>query len=167
MAKLRAMTFPSGETMIRKAIDRIRRGASIEEASRELSWKNFEDLISYILTSNGYETVTRHRVGRRAEIDIISWNHSLALIIDCKHWKKTTKSSLSSIVSKQIQRSRLLIEINYFRGARKELIPTIVTLVEEEGQLFSGVPIVPVQKFDTFLRELDGNLESIYKIPIN
>ena len=159
------MINPSAETMIARAIDQMKGGASIQDASRDLSWKNFEDFVSYILTLNGYETVTRHRVGRRAEIDIISWNHSLALIIDCKHWKKTSKSSLSSIVSKQIQRSKLLIEINYFKGARKKLIPTIVTLVEEEGQLFSGVPIVPVQKFDTFLRELDGNLEMIYKLP--
>ncbi|MCZ6615693.1 MAG: restriction endonuclease [Thaumarchaeota archaeon] len=159
------MINPSAETMIARAIDQMKGGASIQDASRDLSWKNFEDFVSYILTLNGYETVTRHRVGRRAEIDIISWNHSLALIIDCKHWKKTSKSSLSSIVSKQIQRSKLLIEIKYFKGIRMELIPTIVTLVEEEGQLFSGVPIVPVQKFDTFLRELDGNLEMIYKLP--
>ena len=159
------MINPSAETMIARAIDQMKGGASIQDASRDLSWKNFEDFVSYILTLNGFETVTRHRVGRRAEIDIISWNHSLALIIDCKHWKKTSKSSLSSIVSKQIQRSKLLIEINYFKGIRIELIPTIVTLVEEEGQLYSGVPIVPVQKFDTFLRELDGNLEMIYKLP--
>jgi Holliday junction resolvase-like predicted endonuclease len=159
------MIDPSAETMIAKAIDQIRRGASIQDASIDLSWKNFEDFVSYILILNGYETVTRHRVGRRAEIDIISWNRSLALIIDCKHWKRTSKSSLSSIVSKQIQRSKLLIEINYFKGTRIDLIPTIVTLVEEEGQLYSGVPIVPVQKFDTFLRELEGNLEMIYKLP--
>jgi len=160
------MINPSAETMIARAIDQMKGGASIQEVSRDLSWKNFEDFVSYILTLNGYETVTRHRVGRRAEIDIISWNNNLALIIDCKHWKKTSKSSLSSIVSKQIQRSKLLIETNYFKGTRMELIPTIVTLVEEEGQLYSGVPIVPVQKFDTFLRELDGNLEMIYKLPI-
>ena len=159
------MIDSSAETMIAKAIDQIRRGASIQEASIDLSWKNFEDFVSYILILNGYETVTRHPVARRAEIDIISWNRSLALIIDCKHWKRTSKSSLSSIVSKQIQRSKLLIEINYFKGTRIELIPTIVTLVEEEGQLYSGVPIVPVQKFDTFLRELEGNLEMIYKLP--
>ncbi len=160
------MTFLSNEDMISQAIDQIRRGASVEEASQDLSWKNFEDFVSYILISNGYETVTRHRVSRRAEIDIISWNGSLALVIDCKHWKKTAKYSLSNIVSKQIMRSKLLIDIQYFRGAPKALIPTIVTLVEEEGQLYSGVPIVPVQKFDAFLRELEGNLESIYKIPI-
>ncbi|MFQ6010640.1 MAG: restriction endonuclease [Nitrososphaerales archaeon] len=160
------MSVPPAEKTINEAIDQIVRGTSVEQASRNLTWKNFEDFVSHILASNGYETVTRHHIGRLAEIDIISWDRHLALIIDCKHWKKPTKSSLGRIVSNQINRAKILIEINYFKESPKTLIPIIVTLQEEEGQLYSGVPIVPIQKFDTFLRELDGNLESIYTIPV-
>jgi hypothetical protein len=38
-------------------------------------------------------------------------------------------------------------------------IPVIVTLIEEQIQVYEGVPLVPVQKLDSFIGELDSHVD--------
>jgi len=44
----------------------------------------------------------------------------------------------------------------YADVTNENAIPLLVTLIEEEIRVYEGVPIVPVQKLNEFVNELDG-----------
>ena len=79
----------------------LQRGCDIESISKSISWKDFEALTSEILGLYGYLTKTNIRLSKpsRIEIDVIGINNNkLAIVADCKHWKR------SSLMLRSIQR---------------------------------------------------------------
>ena len=91
------------------------------------------------------------------EIDVIGIKLGIAVLIDCKHWKKMTQSALNDIVDKQIERVK-----NYVEKIETNLaIPVIVTLHLEKVRFVSRIPIVPIMQLSSFLDEFYGNLEKI------
>jgi hypothetical protein len=83
----------------------------------------------------------------------------IALLIDCKHWKTMSKSSLNEIVKKQVERVK-----RYVADENMSALPVIVTLHQEEIQFIENVPIVPIMKLSSFLDEFVGNLDSLASI---
>ena len=94
------------------------------------------------------------------EIDVIGVRLGVALLIDCKHWKKLSRSALETIVVKQIER------VKYYVSNAKDVIaaPVIVTLNQEETSFINKVPIVPILQFSSFIDEFYGSLEEIKTI---
>ena len=43
----------------------------------------------------------------------------------------------------------------YAAITHEDTIPPLVTLIEEEIRLYEGVPIVSIQKFNSFVNEID------------
>ena len=83
----------------------IENGGQIEQVSEYLDWKDFEGLVAQILEEKGFATIKNMILTKpRMEIDVIGINHGIAMLIDCKHWKKLSQSALNTIVKKQVKR---------------------------------------------------------------
>jgi len=145
---------------LQTALFAITLGATIEDVSEYLTWRDFEAITGIVLEENDFD-VTKNLVltKPRMEIDVIGKKMNLALLIDCKHWKNMTKSALDEIVKKQIERVK-----RYVADEGITALPVIVTLHQEGIQLVDNVPIVPIMKLTSFLDEFVGNLDSLKSI---
>jgi len=136
----------------------IRMGAPIDEISSLLDWKDFESLVSEILESREFDTIRNVILTKpRMEIDVVGTKNGIAILIDCKHWKRLSYSSLETAVNKQIERTKRYVVKEKIHAA----IPAIVTLYQEEIKFINKVPIVPIFQLDSFCEEFYGNLEEI------
>jgi len=146
---------------LKTALSAIKSGAPIEEASRDVDWKDFEGLVAEILESKNFEVIRNFRMRKPTmEIDVVGIHLGVAVIIDCKHWKRMTNSALEKIVLRQIDR------VKHYVVNTDEVVaaPVIVTLYQEETKFISKVPIVPIIQFSSFIDEFYGNLEEIRTI---
>ena len=146
---------------LKTALSAIKSGAPIEEASRDVDWKDFEGLVAEILESKNFEVIRNFRMRKPTmEIDVVGIHLGVAVLIDCKHWKRMTNSALEKIVRRQIDRVR------HYVANTDEVVaaPVIVTLYQEETKFVSKVPIVPIMQFSSFIDEFYGNLEEIRTI---
>ena len=145
---------------LQAALFAITLGATIEDVSEYLTWRDFEAITGIILEENGFD-VTKNLVltKPRMEMDVIGKKMNLALLIDCKHWKNMSKSALDEIVKKQIERVK-----RYVADEDITALPVIVTLHQEGTQLVENVPIVPIMKLPSFVDEFVGNLGSLKSI---
>ena len=143
------------------ALSAIKSGAPIEEASRDVDWKDFEGLVAEILELKNFEVIRNFRMRKPTmEIDVVGIHLGVAVLIDCKHWKRMTNSALEKIVLKQIDR------VKHYVANTDEVVaaPVIVTLYQEETKFVSKVPIVPIIQFSSFIDEFYGNLKEIRTI---
>ena len=146
------------ENKLENAISAIKSGVPIEEASRDVDWKDFEGLVAEILESKNFEVTRNFRMKNPTmEIDVVGIHLDTAVLIDCKHWKRMTNSALENIVLKQIDR------VKHYVTKTDEVMaaPVIVTLYQEGVKLVNKVPIVPIMQFSSFIDEFYGNLEEI------
>ena len=146
------------ENKLKDAISAIKSGVPIEEASRDVDWKDFEGLVAEILESKNFEVTRNFRMKKPTmEIDVVGIHLDTAVLIDCKHWKRMTNSALENIVLKQIDR------VKHYVTKTDEVMaaPVIVTLYQEGVKLVNKVPIVPIMQFSSFIDEFYGNLEEI------
>ena len=146
---------------LKTALSAIKSGAPIEEASRDVDWKDFEGLVAEILESKNFEVIRNFRMRKPTmEIDVVGTHLGVAVLIDCKHWKRMTNAALEKIVLRQIDR------VKHYVASTNEVVaaPVIVTLYQEETKFVSKVPIVPIIQFSSFIDEFYGNLEEIRTI---
>ena len=146
------------ENKLKSALSDIKSGVPIEEASRDVDWKDFEGLVAEVLESKNFEVVRNFRMKKPTmEIDVVGIRLDTAVLIDCKHWKRMSNSALEKIVLKQIER------VKHYVGTINEnmAVPVIVTLYQETIKFVNRVPIVPIMQFSSFIDEFYGNLENI------
>lgn len=154
------VTFNVGDKL-RAALFAISQGAPIEEVSAHIDWKDFEGLVAEILQSKNFSIIKNLVLTKpRMEIDVIGINHGVALLIDCKHWKKLSPSALNEIVRKQVERVKHYVSKT--QGAIA--VPAIVTLYQEQISFIDKVPIIPILQFSSFVDEFLGNLEDVKTI---
>lgn len=142
----------------------LQKGCDIENISRFLSWKDFEALTAEILVLNGYSTKTNVYISkpRRVQIDVIGANNNLAIVADCKHWKRYSLSSISSYAEQQVRRTRILCRARKrIRCNISHAIPIILTLYSMDVKQIDGVPIVPISKFKSFIEDVSLYLSDI------
>ena len=146
------------ENKLKTALSDIKSGAPIEEASRDVDWKDFEGLVAEVLESKNFEVVRNFRMKKPTmEIDVVGIRLDTAVLIDCKHWKRMSNSALEGIVQKQVERVKHYVSITDEIMA----VPVIVTLYQESVKLINKVPIVPIMQFSSFIDEFYGNLDNI------
>ena len=146
---------------IHASVFAITNGASIEDVSEFLSWQDFEELVSRILDENGFQVQKNLMLTKpRMEIDVVGIKLGIAILIDCKHWKKMSKSALNDIVDKQIERVKSYVKKTESMSA----VPVIVTLHQEKVNFVNQVPIVPIIQLSSFLDEFYGNLDKMKSI---
>ena len=137
----------------------ISMGAAVDEVSRLLEWQDFESLAAEILEKRGFDT-SRNVVltNPRMQIDVVGIKSGTAILIDCKHWKKMSQSSLENVVKKQIERTRQFLVKEKVQAA----VPAIVTLYQQDVKFIDSTPIVPIYQLDTFCEEFYWNLDEFY-----
>ena len=152
--------FTAGDKL-KAALYALIEGVPIEEVSTRLNWKDFEGLVAEILESKGFRIIRNLILTKpRMEIDVIGENHGVVLLIDCKHWKRQSSSSLNNSVKKQIGRVK-----HYVAKTQGVVgVPAIVTLYQEQLSFIDKVPIVPISQFSSFVDEFYGNLDSLNTI---
>lgn len=152
--------FTAGDKL-KAALYALTEGVPIEEVSTRLNWKDFEGLVAEILESKGFRIIRNLILTKpRMEIDVIGENHGVVLLIDCKHWKRQSSSSLNNSVKKQIGRVK-----HYVAKTQGVVgVPAIVTLYQEQLSFIDKVPIVPISQFSSFVDEFYGNLDDLNTI---
>ena len=87
------VTFSEGDKL-KAAFLAITKGSPIEEISEYLNWKDFEALVSKILDENDFQVEQNVILTKpRMEIDVIGIKLNVAILIDCKHWKRMSNSA--------------------------------------------------------------------------
>ncbi len=148
----------SSSDRLKYALLILEKGAIIDEVSEHIDWKDFEGLVAEILESKGFGTIRNMILTKpRIEIDVVGVKIGVAILIDCKHWKRTSTSAIRRAVEKQVMRTKRYV--SQTRGAMA--IPVIVTLYEEKVSFVNKVPIIPIQKFSSFVDEFYGNLDKV------
>jgi hypothetical protein len=120
----------------------LQNGFPLDEISIALDWKNM------MLTKP------------RMEIDVVGIRLGIAILIDCKHWKRYNSSSLTSAVEKQIERTKQYVA----KTEGSMAVPVIVTLYQDKIDFIDKVPIVPIFQFSSFIDEFYGNIEEMKTI---
>jgi len=154
------INFTQGDKLL-AALFAIKQGAPIEDVSIFLNWRDFEGIVAEILQSKDFSIIRNLVLKKpRMEIDVIGVNHGVALLIDCKHWKRLSQSALREIVRKQVERVK-----HYVAKTKGTIaVPAIVTLYEEEVSFIDKVPIIPILQFSSFVDEFYGNLDKLKTI---
>lgn len=155
--------FSSGDRL-KVGLYAIKEGASIDEVSEYLGWKDFEGLVAEILEAKDFAAIRNMMLKKpRMEIDVVGINSGIAMLIDCKHWKRNSPSAMRDVVSKQIERTKHYVAQT--EGAIA--IPVIVTLYQDQLDFINKVPIVPIFQFASFVDEFYGNLDDLETIKTN
>ncbi len=146
------------------AVALLEKGLPIDEISVALDWKDFEGLTGAILASKHFAVIKNMILSKpRMEIDVIGIRLGIAILIDCKHWKRYSTSSLTAAVKKQIERTKHYVKKT--PGAIS--IPVIVTLYQDKVDFIESVPIVPIFQFSSFIDEFYGNIDQMKTIKTN
>ena len=146
---------------LKVAIKLIQMGSPVDEVSIALDWKDFEGLVGEILLQKEFAVIKNFILTKpRMEIDVIGIRLGVAMLIDCKHWKRYSNSALSKSVKKQIDRTKQYVS----KTQNSIAVPVIVTLYQDKVNFIDNVPIVPIFQFSSFVDEFYGNLDKMRTI---
>lgn len=152
--------FQSGDRL-RAAVELLKAGSAMDLVSEALDWKDFEGLAAEILSCHGFAVMRNLVLTKpRMEIDVVGVRLGVAMLIDCKHWKRYSSAVLATAVRKQIERTRHYVSKT--RGA--VAVPVIVTLYQDRMSFIDRVPIVPIFQFSSFVDEFYGSLDDLNTI---
>ena len=155
--------FEDGDKL-KIAVALLEKGFPIDKISVALDWKDFEGLTAAILASKNFAVIKNMMLTKpRMEIDVIGIRLGIAILIDCKHWKRYNTSSLTTVVKKQIERTKHYVAKT--PGAIS--VPVIVTLYKDKVDFIEKVPVVPIFQFSSFIDEFYGNIDQMKTIKTN
>ncbi len=152
--------FENGDKL-KIAIALLEKGLPIDDISIYLDWKGFEGLTAEILSLKNFAVIKNMMLTKpRMEIDVVGIRLGIAILIDCKHWKRYSTSSLTSAVKKQIERTKKYVA----KTQGSIAVPVIVTLFQDKVDFIENVPIVPIFQFSSFVDEFYGNIDQMKTI---
>ncbi|BDQ31265.1 hypothetical protein NZOSNM25_001377 [Nitrosopumilus zosterae] len=150
-----------GGDKLKIAVALLENGYPIDEISISLDWKDFEGLTGEILSSKNFAVIKNMILTKpRMEIDVIGIRLGIAILIDCKHWKRYSSSALKTAVKKQIERTKHYVE----KTPGGMAVPVIVTLYQDKVNFIENVPIVPIFQLTSFIDEFYGNIDQMKTI---
>ena len=152
--------FEEGDRL-KTAIELLKHGNPTDQVSEALNWKDFEGMVAEILSSKDFAVIKNLTLTKpRMEIDVVGMRLGVAMLIDCKHWKRYSRSALATAVAKQVKRTMHYVS----KTSGAIAVPAIVTLYKDSVSFIDGVPVVPVFQFSSFVDELYGNLDNVRTI---
>ena len=152
--------FEDGDKL-KIAIILLQNGFPLDEISVALDWRDFEGLTAEILSSKNFAVIKNFMLTKpRMEIDVVGIRLGIAILIDCKHWKRYNSSSLTTAVHKQIERTKQYVA----KTEGSMAVPVIVTLYQDKIDFIDKVPIVPIFQFSSFIDEFYGNIDEMKTI---
>ena len=152
--------FKDGDKL-KIAISLLEKGYPIDEISIVLDWRDFEGLTAAMLSERNFAVMKNLMLTKpRMEIDVVGIRLGIAILIDCKHWKRYNTSALFTAVKKQIERTKQYVA----KTPGATAVPVIVTLYQDKIDFIENVPIVPIFQFASFIDEFYGNLDQMNTI---
>ncbi len=152
--------FEDGDKL-KIAISLLEKGYPLDEISVVLNWRDFEGLTGEMLYEKNFAVIKNMMLTKpRMEIDVVGIRLGIAILIDCKHWKRYSSSALSTAVQKQIGRTKRYVE----KTPGAVAVPVIVTLYQDKVDFIENVPIVPIFQFSSFIDEFYGNIDQMNTI---
>jgi len=152
--------FEDGDKL-KIAISLLEKGYPVDEIAIVLEWRDFEGLTAEILSEKHFAVIKNMMLTKpRMEIDVVGIRLGIAILIDCKHWKRYNSSALSTAVKKQIERTKQYVA----KTPGAIAVPVIVTLYQDKIDFIDNVPIVPIFQFASFIDEFYGNLDQMNAI---
>ena len=161
------------------AEDLIICGCDPQKVARILGWQEFENFVRLAFEESGFRAL-KHLIIKlglrtRCEIDVLAWNQSLTLAIDCKHWVKGGMSqprlrkaaeAQAKRVTALARRPEILCRSGLEDLEKRSIMPILLGLRESETRESNGVPIVPISKLADFLSELSPFETAFRLIPV-
>ena len=145
------------------ALIAIHNGVDVLDICSKINWHDFELFSSEIMRFHGYDVYTNFRLKNpKREIDVMGIKSRKALLIDCKHWKKSSLSGLKQIVEKQKNRTMLFVQKSKMNV--ENAFPIVITFLPNAFEFIDGVPIVSINKLNSFLLDFDGLNQNFFKI---
>ena len=147
---------------------KLESGRTIEEIIADFDWKEFEGLVAEIFVANGFyvRRNLRFKTTRRYEIDVLAVRGDVVFAVDCKEWSRGRykDSGLRAAVESHEERANHLkkfLKNNLIARkslkidvAKQEVMPIVVTWLQEGIERHSESMIVPVWKLNSFLNYL-------------
>ena len=126
----------------------IKSVVDLDALSSKVKWQYFEKLVAFIFEQNGYATRQNTVIVKgktKRQFDVIATRYKETYVVECKKWKgKSRISGLKPAVAKHVERCE-------FYGA---CTPLIVVLTDDDVQKISNVPVVPINRLNSFLNGL-------------
>jgi len=142
-------------------LDDIKTIEDLEQVSKEAVWQNFEVLVGFIFEANDFQVnVNKVRTfnKKRRQYDVIAKKNNRTYLVECKKWSGN-RYRLSAL-KKAIQQHKERTE--FYRNLTEEnLIPIIVTFIEEDIKFYEGMPIIPILRLNSFISEIDRDAITI------
>lgn len=147
--------------------DQIKCISDLKRASSDVVWQNFEKLTAYIFEQNEFSVeinIVKTLKRKRRQYDVIARKVDGTILVECKKWSghRPRLSALKRAIEQHKERCEF-----YRTVTGSQSFPVVVTLIEEEIKSYEGVPIVPILKLNSFLREIGpdflegGDLEDL------
>jgi hypothetical protein len=132
---------------------------SIEDlavVSEEVVWQNFERLAAFIFEKNNFRVnvnIVKTYQKTKRQYDVIAWKGNQTFLVECKKWagNRYRLSAVKKAAEQHKERTMFYETITH-----EDAIPLLVTLIEEEIPFYEGVPIVSIQKLNSFVNDFDG-----------
>ncbi len=141
----------------------VYKGVDIAKICGKINWHDFELFSSEIMKHHGFCVYTNLRLKNpRREIDVVGIKSQSALLVDCKHWKKNSSSRLEEIVEKQKERSMLFLQKSKMKI--ENAYPIVLTFLPNGFQFVDDVPIISIDKLNSFLLDFDSFYQNIFKV---
>jgi hypothetical protein len=136
--------------MIFKDIKNI---ADLQKVSKEVAWQHFEELAAFVFEENNFQVEAgkvKTSNKKRRQYDVIAKKKNRTFLVECKKWagNRYRLWALKAAIKKHKERSEF-----YRILTNENVIPIIVTLIEEEIIFYEGIPIVPILKLNSFINE--------------
>jgi len=136
----------------------------IQGLGRKLKWQWFEKLTAWVFEQNGFDVsagTVRIKDGIKRQYDVLAEGHRYVFAVDCKRWTggRYKSSQLRRAVEMHIERCSLICQ-EYGKG----IIPLIVTLMQEDILIHSGVPVVPIDRLNRFINSWEQSGYEIRQI---
>ena len=142
-------------------LDDIKTIEDLEQVSKEAVWQNFEVLVGFIFEANDFQVnVNKVRTfnKKRRQYDVIAKKNNRTYLVECKKWSGN-RYRLSAL-KKAIQQHKERTE--FYRNLTEEnLVPVIVTFIEEDIKFYEGMPIIPILRLNSFISEIDRDAITI------
>ncbi len=145
------------------ALIAIQNGVDMFSVCSKINWHDFELFSSELLRIHGYTVFTNFRIKNpKREIDVIGMKNGNALMIDCKHWKNKSITGLRNIIEKQKNRAVLFVQKS--RINIESAFPIVLTLLPNYHEIVDDVPIISIDKLNSFLLDFDSINHNFYSI---
>jgi protease II len=127
----------------------------LERVSTEVVWQNFERLVGFIFEVNEFQVNVNKVITfnkKRRQYDVIAKKDDRTYLIECKKWagNRYRLSALKKATEQHRERT------NFYRNlTEEEVIPIIVTLIEEDIKFYEDMPIIPIFRLNSFINEVE------------